>query len=348
MFRRAFFGVTCAVVVAFVAVAAAGASRAAGDGVARTTGSTAADKTVQVAWFGTRANAFYAAELKAVQAEARKRGAKVTVFDSTFDPNKQFSQIQDAITSKKYQGFIVVPVNAVALIPVVKKALAAGIKVVGANGALGANPDAVGVQIKGVSGQVWTPTVTRGKWMGQQMIAACRGIDPCKVAYHAGIAALPIERTVKKSFEAAIKTQPNIDYVGYFDGNKYTVDGGQKVAGDIIAANPDINVIASGDQAALGAALAVRAAGKTPGSGAGEVRLLGIGSAGVVLKAITDGTLFNSQSDAAGAEGRYSLQVVLDAIAAKLKRPAAFDPITRSGKPPIINSGNVSTVKAEY
>lgn len=343
MFRRALLVASCALVAPLAIGAAASASQSTGS-----TGSDASGKPVQVAWFATRANAFYAAELKAVQAEAKKRGAKITVFDSTFDPNKQFSQIQDAITSKKYQGFIIIPVNAVALVPIVKKALAAGIKVVGANAALGPNPDAAGVQIKGVSGQIWTPTAARGKWMGQQMVAACRGIDPCKVAYHAGIAALPIERTVKKFFEASIKTRSNIDYVGYFDGNKYTVDGGQKVAGDIIASHSDIDVIASGDQAALGAALAVRTAGKTPGDGAGEVRLLGIGSAGVVLTAIKDGTLFNSQSDAPGAEGRFSLQVVLDAIAGKLKRPVAFDPITRSGKPPIINSTNVASVKAEY
>lgn len=348
MSRRTLFVASCGLVAALILGTAAAASRSVIQGVAGVSHASTATQSVRIAWFGTRANAFYAAELKALQAEASKLGANVTVFDSAFDPNKQFSQVQDAITSKRYKGFIIAPVNGAALVPIVQKALAARIKVVGVNGPLGPNPDKIGVQIKGVSGQIWTPTVSRGKWMTQQMIAACRGVDPCKVAYHAGVAAFPIEQTIKRSFEAAIKNQPNIDYVGYFDGNGYTVAGGQKVAADIIAANPDINVIASGDQAALGAALAVRAAGKTPGGARGQVRLLGIGSAGVVLKAIKDGTLFNTQADAAAGEGRLSLRVLLDAIAGKLKKPAVFDPVVRSGRPAIINRGNVAKVKAEY
>jgi ribose transport system substrate-binding protein len=345
MFKRA--AVMASVALAVLGVGAASASQSSSTSATATNGQ-AATKPLQIAWFSTKANAFLAAELKAVQAAAKNRGAKITVFDSGFDPNKQFSQVQDAITSKKFDGFIILPVNGAALVPVVRQALAARIKVVGANAALGPNPNAAGVQLKGVSAQIWTSTVTRGKLMASQMIAACRGINPCKVAYHAGVAALPIEQTIKQVFEPLVKKQSNIDYVGYFDGNGYTVDGGQKVAADILTANPDINVIASGDQAALGSALAVRAAGKTPGPGAGQVRILGIGTAGVVLEAIRDGRIFNTQADAAAAEGRFSLQAIVDAVRGRLKRPVAFDPIIRSGKPQIVSRANVGKVKAEY
>jgi ribose transport system substrate-binding protein len=336
-----------AVAIAVLGVGAAAASQASSTSTSARQAQ-AATKPLRIAWFSTKGNAFLAAELKAVQAAARQRGARVTVFDPGFDPNKQFSQVQDAMTSKRFDGFIILPLNGPALVPVVRQALAAGIKVVGANAALGPNPNAPGVQLRGVSAQIWTSTVTRGKLMAQQIIAACRGVDPCEVAYHAGVAALPIEKTIKGVFEPLIKKQPNIEYVGYFDGNKYTIDGGQKVAQDIITANPDIDVIASGDQAALGSALAVRAAGKTPGAGSGQVRILGIGTAGVVLDAIRDGRLFSTQADAPIAEGRFSLQAVVDAIRGRVKRPVAFDPIIRSGKPQIVTRANIGKVKREY
>jgi ribose transport system substrate-binding protein len=328
---------------------AAGETPSATDAATTSAAGNASDtKPVRIAWFGTRANAFLAAELKALQSEAEKLGAEVTVFDSGVDPNKQFSQIQDAITSGKFDGFIVIPWNGAALVPVIEEALAAGIKVVGANAALGPDPNAVGVQIDGVSGQIWTPTVTRGELMGEQMIEACAGIDPCQVAYHAGVAALPIEKTVREGFEKAIEAEPTIDYVGYFDGNGYTVEGGQKVAQDILAANPDIDVIASGDQAALGSALAVRAAGKEPGDGPDEVRILGIGAAGTVLDAVEKGDLFSTQADAPAAEGVISLRAIVDAVKGDLQEPMEVDPIAESGKPWIITKANVSEVEADY
>jgi ABC-type sugar transport system substrate-binding protein len=317
-------------------------------GLAVAAAALSAPKTYNVAWFSTRSNRFLTAELSAVQKQAKKDHIKITVFDSGFDANKQFSQVQDAITLKKFDGFMIIPLNGAALVPVVQQALKQKIKVIGVNSPLGPNPNAAGVQIKGVMAQIWTSTVNRGKWMTQQMVQACAGIDPCNVAYLAGIAALPIEQTIKNTFEPAIKKYPNIHEVAYLDGTGFTTAGGQKVAQDLIAAHPEVNVIAAQDQAALGVELALKAAGKSYGTGKDQIRILGIGTACNTLQAIRQGRLYNTQPDAAFEEGRFSVSAMSSVLQGKLKKPVAFDPIIKAKIPVIFTKANVGQRKCQY
>ena len=309
--------------------------------------SSAPTKTYRVAWFSTKSNRFLSAELAGVLKEAKKLKIKITVFDSGFDANKQYSQIQDAMTLNKFNGFIIVPLNGPGLVPLVRQALKKKIKVVGSNTPLGPNPFDVGIQIKGVSGEVATSQIRRGHWMAKQMVQACAGIDPCKVAYMAGVAALPLERGVRAGFEAEIKRHPNIQEVAYLDGTGYTTAGGQQVAADLLVAHPDINVIASEAQGALGAVLAVQAAGKSVGPGPNQVRILGIGSACNVIAAIKKGQLYSVQPDAAVPQGKYSVKVMAAALHGA-KRPRVIDPILRAKIPTIIRKANVSKYRCEY
>jgi ribose transport system substrate-binding protein len=308
----------------------------------------ARSKTYNVAWFSTKSNRFLTAELSAINKEAKKRNVKITVFDSGFDPNKQFSQIQDALTLNKFDGFMIIPLNGGALVPLVEKALSQGIKVIGENSPLGPDPNAPGVQIKGVSAQIWTSTVNRGKWMTRQMVQACRGINPCNVAYLAGVAALPIEQTIKHTFEPALKKYSNIHEIAYLDGTGFTTAGGQKVAQDLLTAHPDVNVIAAQDQAALGVELALKAAGKSYGTGKNQIRILGIGTACNTLQALKQGRMFNTQPDAAFEEGRFSLNAMADALSGKLKKPVAFDPILKAKIPVVFTKANASKRKCQY
>lgn len=260
----------------------------------------------------------------------------------------QFSQVQDAITLNKFDGFIILPLDGAALASLVQQAIDAEIKVVGANAPLGPDPDAPGVQIEGVSGQIWTSTVNRGKWMAEQILDACAGIDPCKVAYIASFAAFPIERTVKKFMEAGIRSDDNISLVAYLDGGGGTIEGGQKVAQDLLLANPDVNVIAAQDQSALGVELALKAAGKAYGNGTDEVRIVGIGTACNSLEALEAGRLFSLQTDAAREEGRFSVDVMAQALEGELTEPVAFDPIGQADLRPFYTTATVAERECQY
>lgn len=66
----------------------------------------------QIAFFAIGSNnSWLAAQITAVKAEAAKIGAGVTVFDGAFDAATQQAQVQAALSSHKYNAFIVNPVD---------------------------------------------------------------------------------------------------------------------------------------------------------------------------------------------------------------------------------------------
>jgi ribose transport system substrate-binding protein len=321
-------------------------------GVAVASGATAkANAKAQpyrIAYFSTKSNLFLAAEYAETQKQAKKANVQLTLYDSDLNSTTQYSQIQNAITLGKYNGFMIDPVNGPTLVPLVQQALKAHIKVVAFNSPLGPDPNAVGVQIPGVSAQVWTPTTHRGVWMADQMVRACKGIDPCKVAYLAGIAAIPLEQTIKTIFEAAIAKHSNIQLVAYLDGTDFSRQGGQTVGQNLISAHPDVNVIASGDEALLGVETALQAAGKSYGDAPNQIRLVGIGSGIPVLNEIAAGHVYSTQPDAPDEEGDVAFSAMLQALEGKLKTPLVADPITAMHVPAIITEANVSKIKREH
>ena len=85
-----------------------------------------------IAFFGfAAANSFAQATWKGIQQAAKASHVKTKFFDPNFDSGMQVSQIQDAITSHKYQAFIIQANDGNAVVPVVKQAIKAHIKVVG-------------------------------------------------------------------------------------------------------------------------------------------------------------------------------------------------------------------------
>src|SRR5439155_9752200 len=138
---------------------------------------------------------------------------------------------------------------------------------------------------------------------------------------------------IKNTFEPALKRYPNIHEVAYLDGTGFATAGGQKDAHDLLTAHAEVNVISAQDQAALGVELALKAAGRSYGTGKNQIRILGIGSACNTLEAIAQGRLFNTQPDAAFEEGRYSVDAMGAALQGTLKKPEAFDPILKAKIP---------------
>src|SRR5487761_1973961 len=64
-------------------------------------------------------NSYDAPMLAAARAVAATAGVKVTVFDAGNDPKVQYSQLQNAISSRKYQGIITQPIFGAGLAPLV-------------------------------------------------------------------------------------------------------------------------------------------------------------------------------------------------------------------------------------
>ena len=101
------------------AVAAADPARPPGGGGSKADGA-------KLAVFYQNGSSYGVSTYEASQAAAKKLGVSVTGFNGNNTPQTQSQQMQDAITSGKYKGFMIFPLNAQALKPQVAAAEKAG------------------------------------------------------------------------------------------------------------------------------------------------------------------------------------------------------------------------------
>src|SRR6516164_8734127 len=104
--------VTAAAVLAACGSSSSSSSKAASSTTVAAASSTSAgsSKHLKIAYLSFAvANSYDAPMLAAAQAIAADNNASLTVFDANNDPNKQFSQLQDAIASGTYDGIITQP-----------------------------------------------------------------------------------------------------------------------------------------------------------------------------------------------------------------------------------------------
>ena len=134
--------IALSVLAVFVGLSTAGAS-ATPRTVALTEPMTATDcgtQSIRIAFVSALANTYGQAIEKGLRAYlAPCKNVKVVDFDTGFDSQKEFSTIQDVTTQKTFQGIAFLPLDAVGVIPAVKKAIAAGIQVVNFNNPVGNN-----------------------------------------------------------------------------------------------------------------------------------------------------------------------------------------------------------------
>ncbi len=206
-----------------------------------------------------------------------RRGAKVTVFDAANDPKKQLQQFQTAIASKQYQAIVVQPIYGPQLLPTVKQAIKAGIKVVNIDQILGTNPATAAPPVPGMSGNVVFVQTQIGQKQGKLLVAACAKsqASPCTVGYLYSVKASSLDAAIRKGVDSAIKGH-NIKIVA--EGETfYQPANALKAAQTMLQAHPDINVIMGADQGATGAQQALK--------GNKNVTLIGYGGGGVGLAA---------------------------------------------------------------
>ena len=245
--------------------------------------------TTRIALFGPVKNSYVDAVVKGAKAQAKRSRASVDVFISDFDAQKQATQIQDAIASRKYQAFIVYPVDSAGVVPFVQEALRAGIKVAAETSVVGKSLKTKAIQVRGMSSSAANPPYLDGKSAGLATIQACRGLNPCKVIHLAGNFAFGYDVGFRDGLQDALKGQSRIRIVATPQG-QYQADPAYNAMRDSLQANDDVNVITSTSDVMIGGAeRAVKDAGLALG-GARGVRLIGNGGSTIAqagLKART-------------------------------------------------------------
>jgi ribose transport system substrate-binding protein len=308
----------------------------------------AAQEPVQLALFHpVLGNSYTKAVSDGVADTAAKLNATVDVFgsDPPFDATSQSNQLQDAITSGKYDAFIIYAVDGNAVVADVEDAIAAGIKVIAADVVIG--PDARTYEpCCGITSYVGRTGIDHGTYLGNMIVTACEGLDTCKVGYLNGVQALTIDQDRVEAVNTVLKDHPNIQIVAMQDAF-YLEDEGFKVAQNMLQANPDINVLAtSGDQMMLGAEQAVADAGLT-----GQVKLLGNGTGEQGYQAIKEGRFFADYADIPFTMGQIAGELAIKAVRGEevpksVKNDEQSPPLPEGG--PIITQENVDQFQPQW
>lgn len=261
-------------------------------------------------------------------------GGTVQEFDAGFNPEEQLNQIQDAITSGGFDAFIIYPVDGVGVTVGVDAAAEAGIPVIALDATI--NPDRrTLVPYKNVAGQIARNGIGDGTALGNAIVMACEGVDPCKVAFLIGFQGFPLDLDRVETINSIIASHPNISIIAVQEA-QYLEDVGFEVATDLLQANPDISVFASvGDQMIIGAEQAVQDAGLE-----GQVKLVGNGASELGYQAVVEGRWFATVANIPYTNGQIAAQMALQAIDGTL--------IVRSvnmydQSPPIPSTGPVIT-----
>jgi ribose transport system substrate-binding protein len=316
------------------------ASAAAQGSAKRTATTTSASGPVRIAVFmGTVANAYYQADLKGAQAAASKFGGKIVqVYDGGFSATKQYPQIQDAITSGKFDAFVIMPVSGSGIVPLLKTAVAKNIKLVCLLVPCGPSWTTLKPQVPGTY-YVGTTYPDNGRYLGQLTISACQGKNPCNVVYMPGILTYGPEPTRLQFFKQTIASHPNIKIVATQQG-QYLADPSRTAVQNILQSHPNVNVIVTaGDQMTLGAEQALKAAGVK------NVALIGNGASTAGVAAVRAGRWYGTVTLLPYTEGYQGTEMVIAAVKGQ-NTPTYYN--TATAAPPVITKTTAGSFKAQW
>ncbi|GAB2971221.1 sugar ABC transporter substrate-binding protein [Amycolatopsis acidiphila] len=287
--------------VAALTVSLAACSRPSTD-AATATSAAPADKTLNIGFFGfAKANSFAQATWAGIQEYAAAHNANATFLDSNFDGPTQVNQLQDAVTSKRYDVVIVQANDGTAIVSAVKQAVAAGITVVVEFTPVGGDYSTTNPQVPGTVSIVDAPTVN-GEGMATLGLGACKeaGATPCKVAFLQGFANYPLDTARTDAAVDALKAG-GADVVANVVGG-YTQDSGRAAFQNVLQAHPDVNVVIGSSQAVEGAA--PLAAGK-------NIKFVGNGGSKQAYEAVQSGAWYGVYVVPEKAEGAKAAELGL-------------------------------------
>lgn len=261
-----------------------------------------------------------------ITAQVKKYGGKVITLDANLDVSQQVSQMQTLINDK-VNAIAVYPLDPQALAPIVKRANAAGIPVVGDEITLNATQKPTGF-----ASQVW---------LGPDETAYQIAKGMAQAAPHAKVGVIGFAEPVPyiSSIVNRVKywgKRFGLTILGESDNKDDTVSGGAAAATGLVEDNPSMNVLFTyNEDTALGAYSVVRSSGRLH-----DVKIFSNNGATEGIQGVKAGSIFATwQFDAIGA-GQLLGNAALDA-AAKVKIPQTVN----VPAPKEIDAQNVASAK---
>lgn len=299
-------------------------------------------KTYNVAYlsYGV-ANSYDAPMLAAAKAVAAGAGhVNVTVFDSQSTYTTQASQLQDVINSGKYQGIITQPIYGAVLVPLVKKAIKKGIKVVNIDQILGSNYASDQFQVKGLSGNVVFFPSKIGTQLASEANRACGTANPCKIVLVHNYKGYEPDSAISTAFAAGIAKNSNASVVAEGDGF-YTPATALTFVADTLVAHPDVNVIVGADQDCEGAQAALTSAHIT------TVKLVCYGASATGIANVKSGAWFSDVAQMPATEGQLGMIALIKAMKTG-KSSGSQNPVAKLPNNGIVIASNANKFDGEW
>lgn len=266
--------------------------------------------TVRIAYLAGFTNHDWAqVGVNAAKAMAESMNATVEVFDAQSDPAKQYAQIQDLITTQRFDGVVLMPVDGASIVPAVEEAVAAGLAVVDVAFPVGTDLTTRDSQVRGMAGSVVISPQQNGRTLADIVIQACGDKNPCKAAVLPGSLTVSADAARVKEIESILSKTKNISIVAMQETG-YTTDGAFGVAKTILTANPDLDIfLAIGSESVVGAERAVIDAGLV-----GKVKLGGGACSTNATTALKEGRFFACYRGTPVEDNQAAVELVVKAV----------------------------------
>lgn len=219
-----------------------------------------------------------------MQAVADERGYKIAITNAEGDTERQISDVE-SLLAQGCNVMVITAIDADAIQPALDACKEKGVPVImksrGSNGTPGED----------YATFIASDFVWEGEQAGNWIANACKekGIDPVKVVEIQGIIGGTDVRDRGQGFENAAKTAGNFEVVAQQSANFSRPEAQEVVQNILQSSGGDIDAIyCQNDEMALGASLALQAAGKKVGE---DVFLVGVDGMKEALDAIKNGTL---------------------------------------------------------
>jgi ribose transport system substrate-binding protein len=314
--RQACVAVGLAALIGTVAACGSSSSSSTSTSSGESTGSsTTANKPVRIAFLNESITSYTKPMMKGMDAQAAQMGAKVDKFSAENDPQKQLTQCQDAIASGKYQALVVYAVDNAAIVPCVKQAKAANIKVVGLDSPIGPDKASAALQTPELSGQVILPLSLDVNTTVKLVKQACAqtGANPCKIVQTVAIPSYSYSayklKNEKPLFEKAGFKVVATPVIGNFDDP----NGMQNAINNVLTKTKDINVIVADDDSSVQGAVRMKKDGKLPKN----VLIVGDGGSAPAVAAIKSGLEYGTVADAPMTEGKKGVEMAVLSVNGK-------------------------------
>jgi len=213
------------------------------------------------------------------------------------------TRIVEQMILAKVNALVIAPADSKAMVPVIKKAVDAGITVINIDNQL----DPTVVKSKKISVPFVGPDNRKGaRLVGEYLAKQLKAGDEVGIIEGVSTTTNAQQRTAgfKDAMEAA-----QIKVVSLQSGD-WEIDKGNKVAASILSEYPDVKALLAGnDSMAVGAVSAVRAAGK-----AGKVQVVGYDNINAIKPMLKDGRVLATADQFAAKQAVFGIETALKII----------------------------------